>query len=117
MSKLILPESMKIYKTEVGMPLDISIKLHKKFEMISVSIGYNIKGIAKNDRNVVIYEDFYNVDKFEINTMLEDTVPPTYFGDLLNVEWFIIVEVEESRETFAIEVYPKNHSLFMEHSK
>ncbi len=117
MSKLILPESMKVYKTEVGRPLDISIKLHKKFEMISVSIGYLIKGISQNDRNVLIYENFYDVAMFEINTILEDNAPPTYFGDLLSIEWFIVVEVDESRESFPIEVYPKNYSIFMEHAK
>ncbi len=116
MSK-ILSTSEKKFSAEIGKPLGLDLKLTGHFNMVTVSVGCNIKHETVIEKRVYIYEDYTDVDVLNIDAIIETDAPPTYEGKLLTVEWFMTIETGHETESFDFTVYPYHHNKYHESIK
>lgn len=107
----------EVFSAEIEIPFDINIDLTKSYEVISLSIGYNVIGKYFVDKNVVFYDTYYDTDKLNASVTIELSEPPTYSGTLLEVEWFLKIEINDNVESYPFKTYPKNYSKYMELNK
>ena len=111
-----------IYVAETGSLFTETVKLNKVYEVITVSIGYEVSGIAKNERNVCYYEDFFNTDVLNITTTFDELVPVSYKGELIKIKWFLTIEKIQKNKDDSKTVtdrmdflmYPKNYAKYLE---
>mgnify|MGYP000889108976 FL=1 len=107
-STILIDPDMNLY-AELGKPLDIVIKLKNRFNHVTVSIGYYVKGKEESERVVTFYENYSDTDTLLIDSVLDEYSAPTYKGKLIDVDWFITFEADEITESFAFTAYPLNY--------
>jgi hypothetical protein len=94
---------------EIGKPFEINIELEKTFDTICVSIGYIVRGVTLDDRNVVFYDNFFSKDTLSVCCIIDENAPPTYKGKIISVEWFILFESGDDAQVVNAKAYPMNY--------
>jgi hypothetical protein len=107
-SEILIDSGMR-FVSELGKPLDLIVKLKKKFDHVTVSIGYYVNGKEESERVVPFYENYSDADTLVIESVLDEYAAPTYKGKLIEVNWFITFEADDITESFAFTAYPLHY--------
>ncbi len=113
----LLKTKQRGFSAEIGKPVGLNLELMKTFDIITVSIGCYIKNEVNEEKRVYIYEDYTDTDNVSVDSIIETDAPPTYQGELVDINWFMTIEAGGETQTFDFTVYPYHYNKYHQREK